>query len=65
MKIKKTIKVTATKKEIETIGDCIALLEEMEQNVWEELNSGSDYRLENGLSALQELYYRIEEEKDD
>lgn len=65
MKIKKTIKVTATAKEIETIGSCITLLEEMEDDVWEELNSGFDYRLEFALAALQGLYDRIEEEDDD
>ena len=65
MKIKKTISITATTKEKEIIGDCIALLEEMAEDVWEELNCGSDYRLEFGLSALQELYDRIEEEDDD
>lgn len=65
MKIKKTIKVTATAKEIETIGSCIALLEEMEDDVWEELNSGFDYSLGFALSALQGLYDRIEEEDDD
>ena len=65
MKIKTTITITATAKEKETIGNCIALLEEMEDDIWEELNSDSDYRLEFGLSALQELYDKIEEEDDD
>ena len=65
MKIEKTIKVTATPQEILLIGNCIALLEEMEDDVWDELNSGSDYRLEFGLSALKELYDKIQEEDDD
>lgn len=65
MKIKKTIKVTATAKEKKTIGNCIALLEEMEDDVWEELNTSFDYRLEFVLSGLQELDARIEEEDDD
>lgn len=65
MKIKQTIKVTATTKEMETIGNCIALFEDMEEDVWEELNSGSDYRLEFVLSALQEFHDNLEVEDDD
>ena len=65
MKIKKTITITATEKEMETIKNCIALFEEMEEDVWEELNSDSDYRLEFVLSALQELHDELEEEDTD
>lgn len=65
MKIEKTIKVIATTKEMETIGNCIALFEDMEEDVWEELNAGSDYRLEFVLSTLQELHDSLEEEDDD
>lgn len=65
MKIQKVIKVTATTKEMETIGNCIAILEEMEEDIWDELNAGSDYRLESALSTLQELYDRIEVDVND
>ena len=64
MKIKKTIKIIATTKEMETIGNCIALFEEMEEDIWEELNSSSSYCLDFVLSALQELYDNLEEEDD-
>jgi len=65
MKIKKTIKITATAKEKETIGNCIALLEEMEDDVYEELDTSFYDRFESALSGLQELNARIEEEDDD
>ena len=65
MKIKKTIKIIATTKEMETIGNCIALFEEMEEDIWEELNNISSYRLDAMLSALQELHDNLEEEEDD
>ena len=65
MKIKKTVTVTATEKEMETIGNCIALFEEMEEDIWDELNAGSDYRLEFVLSTLQELHDSLVEEDND
>lgn len=62
MKIKKTISVTATEKELQVIGNFLALLEEMEEDVWNELNESMDYRLEEALDIVRDLYKTLEKE---
>ena len=64
MKIKKTISVTATEKELRVIGNFLALLEEMEEDVWSELNESMDYHLEEVLDIGRDLYKTLEKEDD-
>ena len=63
MKVKKTISITATEKEIQTIGNFISLFEEMYEDVWYELNNTTDGHLEEALNVINDLYDMIE--KDD
>ena len=64
MKIKKTITITATEKEIQIIGDFIALFDEMHEDVWDEVNESTDYSLEDALTTIREFYNKIKEEYD-
>ena len=65
MKIKKTISVTASREEIELIGNFIALFDEMDMEVWNELNESSDYRLESAIPTIQEVFDTIDCADDD
>ena len=65
MKIKKTINVTASREEMELIGNFIALFDEIDMEVWNELNESSDYRLESAMSTIQEVFDMIDCADDD
>ena len=65
MKIKKTITITATKKEIQIIGNFIDLFNEMYEDVWDEVNESTDCRLEDALTVISEFYDKIKKEDDD
>ena len=65
MKIIKTISITATEKEIQTIGNFLDLFDEMYEDVWDEVNKSTDCRLEDALAVIRELYDQIEDEDDD
>ena len=62
MTIEKTIRITATEKEMQTIGNFVCLFEEMPEDVWDELNSTTNYRLEEAIAVINDLYDRIEKE---
>lgn len=65
MKIRKIISITATEKEIQTIGNFLDLFDEMYEDVWDEVNKSTDCRLEDALAVIRELYDQIEDEDDD
>ena len=64
MKVKKTISITATEKETQTIGNFMSLFEEMYEDVWYELNNATDCRLEEALAVINDLYDKIEKDDD-
>lgn len=64
MKIEKTIRITATAKEMQVIGNFVSLFEEMYEDVWDELNKSTDCRLEEALAVINDLYDKIEKDDD-
>lgn len=62
MQIEKTIRITATEKEMQTIGNFVCLFEEMPEDVWDELNSISHDRLGEAITIINDLYDMIEKE---
>jgi len=65
MKIKKTISITATRKEIETIGNFITLFDEMYEDVWDEINKSTGGRLEDALATISNFYDTLDCVEDD
>lgn len=64
MKIEKTIRITATAKEMQVIGNFVCLFEEMPEDVWDELNESTGCRLEEVLVVINDLYDKIEKDDD-
>ena len=65
MKIKKTIKVTATNTELAIIQGFIDLFEKMDNDTWYELNDRVDFLLADMLANVKELYNLIERDNGD
>ena len=64
MKIEKTIRITAPAKEMQVIGNFVSLFEEMDEDVWDELNKSTGCRLEKALTIINDLYDIIEKDDD-
>lgn len=65
MTVKKTIRITATPKEMQVIGNFVSLFEEMYEDVYDELNKSTNCRLEEALAVINDLYDMIEKDDDD
>ena len=60
MKIEKTIHVYASEKEIEIIGNFCALLEEMDEETWNNLDDAIHGNLSLLVEIADDLYQLIE-----